>query len=345
MGPITKGFVATIHRFVTTEGVDRAEFRKGERKDDVAHAYLADHDASEAIVFVGRAQEKTNVFRTQRRHNPVTGKAYPWLVAGTAMVNHFYSYGFDDGFGPFFIKFATYFPYVAKCCINGHEWAKRRAAKAGLDYQALDNGFAACADPARLQRACRSLSAAKINAFVRKGLARLPHPFTPADRRAGYRDDISVLQAESALTQVLDRPLAGRVFFEHVIRDNLDIGRPDQVSLIFDRRVVTRGRHPTPGQFRARIITDGVTPSLHVYYRRSTIKQYHKEGAALRTETTINDAPADFRIGKRLHNLAELAKVGFSANRRLPHVLPTGTYASTPHPSEGSTRHRSPRAA
>jgi hypothetical protein len=320
MDPITKGFVATIHRFVTTEGVDLVQFRKGERKDDVAHAYLADHDGSEGILFVGRAQEKTNVFRTQRRHNPITGKAYPWLVADTSMVNHFYFYGFDDDFGPFFIKFATYFPYVAKCCINGHEWAKRQATKAGLDYEALDNGFAACADPARLQGICRSLSAAKINAFVRKWLARLPHPFTPADRRAGYRYDISILQAEFSLTQVLDRPLAGRVFFEHVIRDNLDIGRPDQVSLIFDRRVVTRGRHPTPGQFRTRIITEGVTPSLHVYYRRSTIKQYHKEGVALRTETTINDTRADFGIGKRLHNLAELAKVGFSANRRLLHV-------------------------
>ena len=117
MDPITKGFVAAIHRFVTTEGVDLVPFRKGERKDDVAHAYLADHDGSEQILFVGRAQEKTNVFRTQRRHNPITGKAYPWLVADTSMVNHFYFYGFDDDFGPFFIKFATYFPYVAKCCL------------------------------------------------------------------------------------------------------------------------------------------------------------------------------------------------------------------------------------
>ena len=66
-----------------------------------------------------------------------------------------------------------------------------------------------------------------------------------------------------------------------------------------------------------RVITEGVTPSLHVYYRSSKIKQYHKEGAALRTETTINDAKGDFGIGKRLHNLAALAEVGFSANRRL----------------------------
>ncbi|MDP9334414.1 MAG: hypothetical protein M3Q30_14090 [Actinomycetota bacterium] len=103
-----------------------------------------------------------------------------------------------------------------------------------------------CAEPNKLQRICDRLDAAKIDRFVRKWLARLPHPFTAADRRAGYRYDISVLQAEFSLTQTLDRPLAGRVFFEEVIRENLDIGRPDRVSLIFDRRVLNgrRRKHP-----------------------------------------------------------------------------------------------------
>ena len=111
---------------------------------------------------------------------------------------------------------------------------------------------------------------------------------------------------------MLDRPVSGRVFFEHVIRDNLDAGRPDQVSLIFDRRV----RRDTPGRFRTRVITEGVTPSLHIDYKHTAIKQYHKEGRALRTETTINDT-RDFGIGKRLTNLPALREIGLSANRRL----------------------------
>ncbi len=322
MDRMTKDFVAAIHRYIDDHGIDLVQFRKGERKDDVAQRYLAGDDGSEGPLFVGRAQEKANVFRTQKRRNPVTGKTYPWLVADTAMVNHFYFYAVDDDFGPFFIKFATYFPYTAKVCINGHEWAKRQAAKAGIGFEALDNGFLRCDDPHRLQRICRSLTPARIEAFVRKWLARLPHPFTPADRRAGYRYDLSVLQAEFSLTQVLDRPLSGRVFFEDVIRENLDIGRPDQVSVVFDRRVVRRGRHPTPGRFRTRIITEGVTPSLHVYYRRSKLKQYHKEGRALRTEMTVNDT-RDFGIGKRLENLPALGKVGFTVNRRLLRVQRT----------------------
>ena len=135
------------------------------------------------------------------------------------------------------------------------------------------------------------------------------------DRGAGYRYEVSILQAEFSLTQVLDRPLCGRVFFEEVIRENLDLGRPDQVQLIFDRRVTKR----TAWRFRTRVITEGENPSLHIDYKRSRIKQYHKEGRALRTETTIND-PRDFAIGKRLSNLPALRRLGFQANRRLLNV-------------------------
>jgi len=87
------------------------------------------------------------------------------------------------------------------------------------------------------------------------------------------------------------------------------------VQLIFDRRVTRR----TPGRFRTRVITDGVIPSLHVDYKQSHIKQYHKEGRALRTETTINNT-RDFGIGKLLCNLPALRQVGFAANRRLLNV-------------------------
>jgi hypothetical protein len=183
----------------------------------------------------------------------------------------------------------------------------------------MDNAFAAVEDPAALQAICDRLGPQQIDALLRKWLAILPHPFSVADRAAGFRYDISMLQSEFSLTQMLDAPVTGRIFFEQVIRDNLDTGRPDQVSLIFDRRLIRRGYRPTPGRFRARVITDGVTPSLHVDYKHTGIKQYHKEGRALRTETTINDT-WDFRIGKRLTNLPELREVGFSANRRLLRV-------------------------
>jgi hypothetical protein len=268
------------------------------------------------VLFVGRAQEKTGVFRTEKRRNALTGASYPWIVRSTGVVNHFYFYCVDADFGPFFVKFCSYFPYNAKLYLNGHEWAKRQAAEAGIGFEALDNGFASADDPDALQAICHRLGPAQIEGLLRKWLAILPHPFTAADRAAGYRYDVSILQAEFSLTQMLDRPAAGRVLFEEVIRENLDLGRPDKVGLVFDRRIRTRGPRPTPGRWRTRVITTGVTPSLHVDYKHSKIKQYHKEGRALRTETTINDT-GDFGIGRRLCNLPALAQVGFSANRRL----------------------------
>ena len=91
----------------------------------------------------------------------------------------------------------------------------------------MDNGFATIDHPAdvtRVQTICDGLTEDKIDALLRKWLARLPHPFTAADRAAGYRYDLSILQAEFSLTQMLDKPVSGRVFFEQVIRENLDIG-------------------------------------------------------------------------------------------------------------------------
>src|ERR1700737_1613727 len=114
MDPISKEFVAGIPGFVEGAGWVLVRSQKGQRKNDVTPAHLAGHDGSEQILYVGRAQEKTRVFRTEKRHNPSTGVAYPWLVSSTAMVNHFYFYGFDTDFGPFFVKFGTYFPYTAK---------------------------------------------------------------------------------------------------------------------------------------------------------------------------------------------------------------------------------------
>jgi hypothetical protein len=315
MSPITRSFVSGIEEFVARHGIPLVRFSSGQRKDTVMAEHLRHFGGEEGVVFVGKAQEKTAVFRTERRRSRNTGQPYPWIVRGSAMVNSYYIYAVDRDFGPFFLKFCSYFPFNAKLCLNGHEYAKRQLVREGIAFEALDNGILSCADPERLQAICNALSADKIDAFLRKWLRLLPHPFTDGDRAAGYRYDISILQAEFSTTQVLDRPVHGRLFFEQVIRENLDLGRPDEVRLIFNRR---KGRLPR-GCFRTRVVTKDVTPSLNVYYKSTRIKQYHKENRALRTETTINNS-YDFGVGKRLANLPRLREIGFAANRRLIEV-------------------------
>jgi hypothetical protein len=313
VAPMSERFVEAIQRFVETEEIDLVTFAKGQRKDDVAQQYLARFNGEEGVLFVGKAQEKASVFRTETRRD--ARGVYPWIIRSTAMVNHYYVYLVDKDFGPLFIKFCSYFPYPAKLCLNGHEWLKRQLTQRAIPFEPLDNGIRSTGHATRVQRIADTLDAAKIEAVFRKWLRRLPHPFAAAHRAAGYRYQLSILQAEFALTQVLDRPVTGRCFFEEVIRENLDIGRPDQMQLIFDRRVTRR----TPGRFRTRVLTEGVVPSLHVQYKKSKVKQYHKEGQALRTETTINDT-YDFEIGRALRNLPALREIGFAANRRLLHV-------------------------
>ena len=246
MDPMSKAFVADIRHFIAAHGLELVHFAKGQRKDEVTQRLLAGFTATEGVLYAGRAQEKSGVWRTQRRYH-ADGSSYAWLVRASAFINFFYFYCVDADFGPFFLKFSTCFPFTAKLCVNGSGWARRQAAKTGIAFEALDSGFAACGDVPALQAICDTLGPAHIEALLRKWLKILPNPFTAEDEAAGYACELSLLQAEFSLTQVLDAPLSGRIFFEQVLRDNLGIGRPDQISLVFGRRIITRGRHRPPG--------------------------------------------------------------------------------------------------
>jgi hypothetical protein len=319
---MTESFVEAIMQFSLDHKIDLVRFQKGQRKDDVMQARLRifrKKKHQEGVVFIGVAQEKARVPRTVRKAFG-NGSTIPWINYSSANVNFYYFYCLDEEFGPFFIKFCSYFPYTAKLCINGHEYLKCQLQRRGIGYEALDNGIWWCEDVATAQRICDHFDERKIEAFFRKWLRRLPHPFSAKDRQAGYRYDLSILQAEFSLTQIWNRALSGRYFFVEVIRENIDLGRPDQVQLIFSRKL--KRSTVADGRCRTRIITEGVIPSLHIYYKNTHSKQYLKAAkrrTGLRTETTINNA-YDFGIGRRLRNLAALRQIGFEANRRILEV-------------------------
>jgi hypothetical protein len=312
---ITDGFVDRIRAFAESEQIPVVHFDGKERKEEVAHKHLARFKGDEGVVMIGVSQEMVSGFRVYKKHlsNPRPGQPPCFaFYRGQNHVNQYYFYVLDRDFGLAFIKFSSYAPFNVRIWVNGHEWAKRQLDRKGICYQSLDNGFLSCDDPAAVQKVCDSLSAEDIDAFFRRWLKRLPHPFTQKDRAAGYTYKLSVLQMEVSLTQVFDRPVHGREFFEEVIRENLDLGRPDQVQLIFERRVTKK----TPGRFRTRVITQGVQPSLRFDYKHSRIKQYFKLERALRTETTFNNT-YDVGVGRNLRNLAHLRSIGRNINHRL----------------------------
>src|ERR1051325_2274102 len=178
--------VRAIMEFIVREKVELVRFGKGMRKDEIMKKHLRRFRGREGVLFVGVAQEKARVPRTIRK-NFGEGGSIPWIDYTTAMVNFYYFYCVDEDFGPFFIKFCSYFPYTAKLCLNGHEYLKCQLRQKGIAFEALDNGLLSCADLPAAQRICEQLSAEKIDAFFRKWLRKLPHPFQRKDRAAGYR--------------------------------------------------------------------------------------------------------------------------------------------------------------
>ena len=317
---MSEGFRRQVFDFAERHGIPIIRFEKGMRKDDVMQKRLRKFKASEGVVFMGIAQEKARVPRTIRKRFGEGEGSIPWIDYTTAMVKHYYFYCVDEDFGAFFIKFCSYFPYTGKLCINGHEYLNRQLAARGIEFEALDNGLLRCANPAAAQRLAEGFDEKKIESFSANGSQRCRTPIQRQTERPAFVIRLSVLQAVFPLTQIWDRPRHGREFFEEVIRENIDLGRPETVQLIFARKM--RRSTVTGGRCRTRIVTGGDIPSLHVYYKNTHLKQYHKtgrRGAGLRTETTINNT-YDFGVGRLLGNLPKLREIGFAANRRMLEV-------------------------
>jgi len=310
--------VTAIHRWAEAEGIPIRYFAKGDNKEKIAEPLLraaAEEGGDGKVVLIGIAQEKASTWRSWKNKGQEQAK-HPHMEWGRQMafINHFYFYLWDPEWGPAFWKTNAYAPYPIWLWLNGHSWAKRQLDKAGIAYKELDNGFRWCANPAALQRLCNHLGPSAVHTFFWRWFHRLPSPFTTEDLQAGYAYELAFRQFEVSDTRVFDQPQAGRAFFEGVIRDHLDLGRPDQVVLIFDRKLTPR----TPGRFRTKVVTRGVNPQLSCTYKSCRLKQYFKLGVALRTELVIGDT-YDFGIGRRVcaMNWTALRAVGDSANQRL----------------------------
>jgi len=317
MEKIGTAFRAAVDRFATDNHIPVVRFGKDDRKVEVMRPYLARQARTDrcGVAAIGIAQEFQNVFAATKRQGD---NGVPWFSFFKAdrRVTCLYFYVWDADFGPAFIKICTYFPYPIKVWLNGHEYAKRQATQAGIEFSELSNGFATCADPVALQAICDRLGPGAITVFFERWMSRLPLPLTEHDRAAGYWWELSMRQVEVSHTLVFDAPRHARAFFDALVADNLDIGRPDSVELIFHGprhlgRPVKLGCVP-----RTRIVTRGTEVTVNAFYKSSRIKQYLKHGRALRIETVIN-SPDDLRCHRRLAHLDELQTRARAINRRL----------------------------
>jgi hypothetical protein len=348
---IGQRFRRAVVSFAEANDIPWVKFARDGRKADVMRPYLDRQAATgcPGVAAIGVAQEFQRVWVAYRRETSTAAPQFTFVKADRR-VTCYYFYLWDADFGPAFIKVCAYFPYPAKIWVNGHEWAKRQAARNGIAFTELSNGFAACDDPAALQEICDRLQPGTIEVFAQRWLHRLPLPFGPADQRAGYWWEISMRQVEVSRTLVFDAPRRARAFFEALIADNLDIGRPANVEIIFGRRI----RRDTPGVFRTAIDRPAVGPDtggvvLNLFYKHSRIKQYLKDGRAMRIETVIN-APRDLGCNARLPNLEALQSKARAANHRILEaeragqgtVLASPAFERIAHPSVDADGRRTP---
>jgi hypothetical protein len=340
-------FRKAVASFAEANGIAWVRFGKGEAKLEVMAPHLARQAGTgrPGVAAIGVAQEFQRVW-TAYEGKTSTGTPRWSFVKTGRRVTCYYFYLWDEGFGPAFVKVCAYFPYPAKIWVNGHEWVKRQAARAGIGVTALSNGFAACDDPVALQEICDRLQPGTIEVFAQRWLHRLPLPFGPADQRAGYWWEISMRQVEVSRTIVFDAPRHARGFFEALVAGNLDIGRPHNVEIISGRRI----RRGTWGTFRTAIgRRDNGGVIVNVFCKHSRIKQYLKDGRAMRIETVIN-APRDLGCIARLPNLEALQAKARAANRRILDaeragqgtVLASPAFERIAHPSVDAEGRRTP---
>jgi hypothetical protein len=348
---IGQRFRREVDAFAGASQIPVVRFTKDDRKADVMRPYL-DRMAvagQSGVAAIGVAQEFQRVWAAYQRETKTAAPQFTFAKADRR-VTCYYFYLWDAGFGPAFIKVCSYFPYPAKVWVNGHEWAKRQAAAAGIGFAELSNGFASCDDPAALQAICDRLGPAAIQAFAQRWLHRLPVPFTGHDEVAGYWWELSMRQIEVSRTIVFDAPRRARGFFEALIADNLDVGRPASVGIIFGRRI----RRDTPGTFRTTVDRPAIGPDaggvvLNLFYKHSRVKQYLKDGRAMRIETVIN-APRDIGCNARLPNLTEVQHKARAVNKRILEaeragqgtVLASPAFERIAHPSVDADGRRTP---
>jgi hypothetical protein len=208
----------------------------------------------------------------------------------SSVPDHWYFCFADAEWGPAFIKVCSYAPYPVWCRANGHEWAKRQLAKAGVGFEALDNALRMVDDPATAHGICERLAAGDVRVLLDRMTAVMPDPLTAVDRHAGFEWAFSVAQMEMSDTAVFDQPRQGTEInarslaelgdgnvepacLEQVVLPSVHDGRrapglrfgdpPHYHPARFGRRVRARHRWPHQ-QIAPRPDAEPVEPELHV---------------------------------------------------------------------------------
>jgi hypothetical protein len=276
------------------------------RRDDWVEPSYQDLRGQDGIAVILKSRENARVavsFPRQGNHIELCNR-FAW---------QYYSYLQDQDFGRLFLRICPYFPFNARACLNGHEWLACRLRDEGIGFEQCGNAFRTCGDPARLQELADRFSPADIEACAHRWLAQLVPFFTDRERRRqgfGYRPFVS--QVEYGTNLIFERRAALDHLHERLLDLNRSIGHPDEIALIFGRRITRR----TDAGLKTQILDHDLgQPVIRGESKSSSIKQYVRDHLVLRTETTSDHTP-DLGVNKGVEHLPELRQTMAASNDR-----------------------------
>jgi hypothetical protein len=222
---------------------------------------------------------------------------------------HLYHYQFHPLFGFMHARIQTWLPFSVQICLNGREWLARSMDLAGLHYIQRDNCFTWLEQPEQAQRLLDQQVQAAWPELL-DGLARSLNPeHAPMFQAFPVEYYWSTHQSEWA-TDVLfrDARTLDRLY-PKLVRHGLTTFLSTDVMRFLGRNIPASGN--LPPNLQAEVVSDvKVRPEgVRIKHRlgNNSVKLYDKgkvphpdprEGAALRAETTINDA-AGFKTFRR----------------------------------------------
>jgi hypothetical protein len=308
---LTDRFVAEVHGFAQRHRIPILRPPGRTKPGEVAQRALrrAARAHRWGVVAIVIHQESARVFAS---HHAGGRRTHFRVQEERRLVNHYYFYLRDREYGEGFVRISSYVPFQTRIWLNAHGYLAAQLQRRGIPFLTADNCIVSVADPVALQRIAARFDARLVEQIARRWLAGVPDPLTAAERAAGYPCRLSIYQAEFSENLVFRRTQVLNHVYEQLLRDSLQLGRPDLLKVVFDRQI----RKTTPGTFQTRVLRRGVVSCLKVFYKKSFLKEYNKAGLVLRLEVCVNN-PRDFRIAKSLVHLDDLGTVAYHALTRL----------------------------
>ena len=299
--PVPRG----VRRFVAARGIpvlrlaapDRS--RWDDRKIDHVQPYLeqAEREGRFGVLALVAAEEIQWVWSARNRARK-PGATWLEFFKERRRVGAYYFFIRDPEFGLGFIKICTCAPYSGRVWLNGLEWVKRQAIRIGLPFTPLDNGFASCPDPERLQAICDSFAAETCRRSLTAGSDR-SRPRSAARIVPLATGGSSRCAKSRYLARWCWTTPAALAASSRRSSPPIGIGRPEEVSMVFARQTDQAAAPSAPNLHHRHRCTDRL--SLQALARQAI-----PQGRPRATRRDGHQQPLRPRRRRRLHNLPEL---------------------------------------